>query len=115
MVHDSNIKTAGELGLRVDSLADIPDLIGAAFSVDGLLLTEADLGPEFFRLGSGVAGELFQKLVNYRVPTALVLADFAAHGERFAELAYEHSRHPSVRFVTTEAAARDWLNSQAAE
>ncbi len=115
MVHDFNIKSAGELGLRVDNLADIPDLIGAAFSVDGLLLLEADLGPEFFRLGSGVAGELFQKLVNYRVPTALVLPDFAAYGERFAELAYEHSRHPSVRFVTTEAAAREWLNSQAAE
>jgi len=115
MVHDFNIKTAGELGRRVDSLADIPDLIGAAFSVDGLLLLEADLGPDFFRLRSGVAGELFQKLVNYRVPTALVLPDFAAHGERFAELAYEHSRHPSVRFVTTEAAAREWLNSQAAE
>ena len=115
MVHDFNIKTAGELGLRVDSLAEIPELIGAAFSVDGLLLLETDLGPEFFRLGSGVAGELFQKLVNYRVPTALVLPDFAAHGERFAELAYEYSRHPSVRFVTTEAAAREWLNSQAAE
>ncbi|WP_161883448.1 DUF4180 domain-containing protein [Deinococcus alpinitundrae] len=115
MTDQPNIKTAGELGLRVDSLADIPDLIGAAFSVDGLMLTEADLGSEFFRLRSGVAGELFQKLVNYRVPTALVLEDFSAYGERFAELASEHSRHPSVRFVTSEVAAREWLNSQAAQ
>ncbi|GAA4003549.1 DUF4180 domain-containing protein [Deinococcus rubellus] len=99
----------GELGLRVDTLADIPDLIGTAFSVDGLILTEADLGPEFFRLGSGVAGELFQKFVNYRIPVALVLEDFSAYGERFSELAYEHSRHPAVRFVTSEAAARAWL------
>ncbi len=112
MVDELRVKCAAELGLRADTLADIPDLIGAVFSVDGLILSEGDLGPEFFRLSSGVAGELFQKLVNDRVPTALVLPDFAAHGERFSELAFEHSRHPAVRFVTSEEAAREWLNRQ---
>lgn len=109
----ANIKTAAELGLRIDRLADIPDMIGAAFELDGLILTEAELGDEFFRLSSGLAGELFQKFVNYRLPVALVLPDFSAHGERFAELAYEHSRHGAVRFVHSLEQALEWLSRQA--
>ncbi|AZI41941.1 DUF4180 domain-containing protein [Deinococcus psychrotolerans] len=79
---------------------------------DGLILSEAELGDEFFRLSSGLAGELFQKFVNYRLPVALVLPDFSAHGERFAELAYEHSRHSAVRFVTSQEEALEWLSRQ---
>ena len=100
---------ASEAGLTVRALTDIPELLGAVFGADGLLLTEGDLGPAVFDLRTGVAGELFQKLVNYRVRTALILRDPAAHGERFAELAYEHARHPTVRFFTEEGAARRWL------
>jgi hypothetical protein len=111
-VNEVQIRTPGSLGLRIDEAADFPALIGAAYSLDGLIFTGADLGPEFFRLGSGLAGELFQTLVNHRLPTALVLADFSAHGERFAELASEHSRHPHVRFVHTEEEARRWLETQ---
>ena len=107
----SNIYSAAEHGLRVDALTDIPDLLGAVYSSDGLLLMESDLGLEFFRLGSGVAGELSQGLVNFRMPTALVIEDFSAHGQRFAELAHEHGRHGQVRFVHTEAEARAWLET----
>lgn len=108
-MNPSDIYSAAAHGLRVEALTDIPELLGAVYSADGLLLQEDDLGPEFFRLGSGVAGELFQTLVNFRIPTALVIGDFSAHGERFAELAHEHARHPGVRFVHTEAEARAWL------
>lgn len=93
------IKAARELGVSLGTLADVHAVMGAAYGLDGLLLTEADLSPEFFRLGSGVAGEAFQKFTNYRLCVALVLPDFAAHGERFAELALEHARHPLIRFV----------------
>ena len=106
---EPKIARASELGVRVDALADISALIGAAYELDGLILSEADLGPEVFRLRSGLAGELFQTLVNVRLRTVLVLPDFAAHGERFAELASEHARHPEVRFVHTEEEARRWL------
>jgi len=80
----------------------------------GLILSEADLSPAFFDLRSGLAGELLQKVVNYRARLAIVLADPAAHGERFSELVREHRRHPSVRFFGSEAEAREWLNTQAA-
>lgn len=107
-----NIKAAAALGVRIDSLADIEGLIGAAYSLDGLIVCESDLGQAFFRLSSGVAGELFQKVTNYQIPVALVLSDFSAHGERFAELAFEHARHTLLRFVHTEGEARHWLVSR---
>ncbi|MBB5232997.1 DUF4180 domain-containing protein [Deinococcus budaensis] len=108
-----NIRAAADLGRSVRTLADVPELLGAVYDLDGLILTEADLGPDFFELRSGLAGELFQKLVNYRVRTALVLPDFTAHGERFAELAHEHAAHPWIRFVRTEEEARAWLTASA--
>ncbi|WP_034357881.1 DUF4180 domain-containing protein [Deinococcus phoenicis] len=107
------ISTAGELGLTLQTLADVPDLVGAAFGLDGLILTEADLSPAFFQLRSGLAGEAFQKFTNYRIRVALVLPDFAAHGARFAELAHEHATHGLIRFVRTEEEARHWLGASA--
>ena len=107
-----NIGSAAELGLRIDGLDDIQGLLGAAYSLDGLIVHETDLGPEFFWLSSGVAGELFQTFVNFRLPVAVVVADFSAHGERFADLAYEHSRHGGVRFVQTDEEARRWLREK---
>jgi hypothetical protein len=106
---DRQILVAGEAGIRIDSVADIQDALGAGFGSAGLLLTEADLAPEFFDLRSGLLGELMQKFVNYRMPLALVLPDPAAHGARVVELAREHRSHGLVRFVPTEAAARAWL------
>ncbi|WP_216328618.1 DUF4180 domain-containing protein [Deinococcus aestuarii] len=105
------IRTAGELGVSLRTLADVNEVLGAAFGADGLILTEADLSPEFFRLRSGLAGEAFQKFTNYRIRVALVLPDFGAHGERFAELAYEHRAHNAIRFVHTEEEARAWLQT----
>ena len=110
-----NIKSVASLGLRIDGLEDIQGLLGAAYHLDGLILHEAELGPEFFRLSSGVAGELFQAFVNLRLPVAVVIADFSAHGERFAELAHEHSRHTGVHFVHTDDAARRWLHAKAVQ
>ncbi len=109
MNHEPNIKTASELGITVNAAINFSDLIGVTWGIDGLLLTEADLTPEFFDLKTGLAGELFQKLVNYKVPTAIVLPDFSAYGERFFELAFEHTKHPLVRFFGQKQQALDWL------
>ena len=52
------------LGFGVDEAADVFALIGAANRLDGLIVTESDLGPECVRLSSRLAGELFQKPVD---------------------------------------------------
>jgi hypothetical protein len=75
----------------------------------GLILTEEELQPSFFDLSSGIAGELFQKFVNYRIPLAIVVKDSSAHGERFEELAREHQNHPMVRILSDHESAQKWL------
>ena len=112
MNEEHTIVIASETGIYVKSFTDILDLIGALFDATGLLLGEDDLAPEFFDLKSGLAGELFQKLVNYRVRTAIVLPHPEAHGERFKELAYEHRTHPLIRFTTSFEEAEAWLRER---
>ena len=75
----------------------------------GLLLDESRLGPAFFDLTTGLAGEVFQKFTNYRVRLAIVVADAKAYGPRFNELAWEHRAHSAVRIFPTEQLARQWL------
>lgn len=107
----SRIVVAADAGIAIRTLRDVSDIVGAALGADGVLLTEADLGPEFFDLRSGLAGELLQKFVNYRMRVAIVLSNPDAHGERFRELVREHRTHPDVRFVATLAEAEAWLKA----
>ncbi len=103
------IIVAFDAGISIRSFSDISDAIGACISAGGLILTEDDLAPEFFDLRSGLAGELFQKFTNYKLRVAIVLPDPTAYGERFAELAYEHTSHSLIRFVRSKDEANDWL------
>lgn len=106
---EGQFPTATELGLKLRSAADIPELVGAAYGVDGLILSVDDLAPDFFDLRTGLLGELFQKFTNYRLPLALVIPDVDAYGPRLGELAREHRQHPLIRFFRTEGEARAWL------
>jgi hypothetical protein len=58
---------------------DLSDLVGELFgSGAGIVaIPLGRLGPDFLRLGSGVAGQVLQKLVNYRFH-AVILGDTAA-------------------------------------
>lgn len=96
--------------ITVRSVADIAGVLRGSLAPEGLVLTEEDLGPDFYDLKTGLAGELFQKVVNYRGRLAIVIRDARAYGDRFSELAYEHRRHPSVRFFEDRALALQWLD-----
>jgi hypothetical protein len=109
MNEERRIVIASDSGLSVRSFNDIPDALGSCIGADGLILTENDLGPEFFDLHSGLAGELFQKFMNYKSRVAIVLPEPEAYGERFNELAYEHRSHNMIRFVRSKDEAKAWL------
>jgi len=109
MNKERRILIASDSGISIRSLSDISDAIAACLGAEGLLLTEDDLAQDFFDLRSGLAGELFQKFMNYRLRLAIVLPDPAAYGERFSELAYEHRSHSMIRFVRTKDEAEAWL------
>ena len=111
MNEERKIVIASEAGISVRSFADIPDAIAACFDAKGLILTEEDLAREFFDLRSGLAGELFQKFMNYKLRVAIVVRDPAAYGERFGELAYEHASHGMIRIVRSKDEAGAWLDS----
>jgi hypothetical protein len=100
---------ASEAGIAIRSMKDVAEAIGAAFASGGLILTETDLGPDFFDLRSGVAGELFQKFINYRLRLAVIVPGLQNHGERFSELAREHQTHASIRIFESRAQADDWM------
>jgi hypothetical protein len=83
MAEERRIVVASDSGIAIRSFNDIADAIEACIGRVGLILTEDNLTPAFFDLSSGLAGELFQKLVNYKVRTAIVVPHPEAHGERF--------------------------------
>jgi uncharacterized protein DUF4180 len=106
---ECKIVFAGESGVHISSHGDVSEALGLSLGSRGLILNESDLSPEFFDLRTGLAGELFQKFTNYSVRVAIILRDFDAHGERFGELAYEHSKHPLIRFFNSPDEAEAWL------
>src|SRR5215813_10799233 len=105
------ILVASDSGISIRSFKDISDAIGASIEADGFILTEDDLAQEFFDLRTGLAGELFQKCINYRIRLAIVLPDPEAYGERISELAYEHKSHNMIRFVRSKNEAEAWLSA----
>ena len=109
MSEERKIVIASDSGIAIRSFDDITDAVGACLGKAGLILTEDDLSPEFFDLSSRLAGELLQKLVNYKVRTAIIVPNPHAHGGRFAELAYEHRSHGVIRFVRSRDEADAWL------
>ena len=109
MAEGRRVVVASDSGISIRSFKDISDALGACISKAGLILTEDDLSREFFDLSSGLADELFQKLVNYHVRTAIILPNLDAHGERFSELAYEHTSHSVIRFFRSRDEADAWL------
>jgi hypothetical protein len=111
MTENRRIIVASDSGISIRSFGDISDAIAACIEAEGLIVTEDDLAREFFDLHSGLAGELFQKCINYRVRLAIVLPDTEAYGERISELAYEHRSHRLIRFVRSKNEAEAWLNT----
>jgi len=109
MKEEGRVLVAADSGISVRSFRDISEALSACTGAKGLILTEGDLAPEFFDLRSGLAGELFQKFINYRLRVAIVLPDPGAYGERFAELAREHASHSMIRFVRSVDEAKAWL------
>lgn len=77
----------------------IGDCLGEAAEV--LALPVGAIGEEFFRLRSGLAGEVLQKLVNYRIKLAIV-GDVSRPVEAstaFHDLVVEAERGTDLYFV----------------
>lgn len=89
-------------GPPVAEVQDALDVIGAAFSrADVVALPAARLDERFFTLGTGLAGEIMQKFVNYRIRLAIV-GDISAHlaaSSALRALVHESNRGRQIWFV----------------
>jgi hypothetical protein len=67
----------------ISSSQDAIELIGMpeAQECHKFIIHEKNLSPEFFNLGSGVAGDILQKFSNYRISLA-VIGDFSKYKSR---------------------------------
>ena len=100
---------ARDHGLAIHEAGDALSVISSG--LPACIFTPSDLHPDFFDLRTGLAGEAFQKFVNYRFQVAFVVPGDHDFGERVTELMRDHATHPCIRFFATEEAASDWLSS----
>jgi hypothetical protein len=90
---------------------DILDLLAVGYGLQQtrMVIDSADLHPDFFNLKTGLLGNIFLKLSNYRVKTAFIVEMDKIKAERFHELIHEHKRSHEIRFFEDLRSAEEWL------
>ena len=83
----------------------------AAVATSNVLLPASSLPPGFFDVSSGEAGELLQKLRNYRMRLAILRDDSVSPSTRFHELMADERRQGFFGLFDTEADALAWLRA----
>jgi hypothetical protein len=96
------VLVCGDEGAPIASTQDALDVIGAAFSrADVVALPVGRLDERFFTLRAGLAGEIMQKFVNYRMRLAVVgdISTQVAASPALRDLVFESNRGDQVWFV----------------
>ena len=109
----------GEPGVAfLTNVRDINRLIEACFaeSANAALLYAANMTPAFFDLSSGEAGEILQKLRNYRIRLAVVCPPGSiTFSSRFGEMLADERRGSHFGIFEDRQAASDWLEQNKEE
>jgi hypothetical protein len=89
-------------GPPIATAQDALDVIGAAYAgAEVVVLPVGRLDPSFFELRTGVAGEIMQKFVNYRVRLAIEgdISAYARSSAAFRDLVTESNRGRQIWFI----------------
>ena len=89
-------------GPPIATAQDALDVIGAAYAgAEVVVLPVGRLDPSFFELRTGVAGEIMQKFVNYRLRLAIHgdISAYARSSAAFRDLVTESNRGRQIWFV----------------
>jgi Domain of unknown function (DUF4180) len=93
-------------GEPISTADDASDLVGTAWSHQAAMIAVPveRLDPAFFKLRSGIAGEITQKLVNYRLRLAVVgdISATVAKSDALRDYVFESNRGEHVWFVESE-------------
>ena len=113
-IHRTDARTIAEFqsdGLILKSGGDMLELLMLARAQDtsNVAVHEANITSKFFDLKTGVAGEVLQKLVNYRGRLAIIgdISRYLDGDQNLQALVRESNRGRDVRFVPTLEALFD--------
>lgn len=100
---------SGEVPLRTEQ--DAVGLITACFENNAslLMLHAGMLGDDFFKLKTGLAGQVLQKFINYHIRVAVIIGDGQKIKGKFKELLAESNRGNDFRVFTSSLEAENWL------
>ncbi len=108
MIGGLAVFVCAEAGPSLAEDRNLSDLVGELFGSGARLVAVPlpRLGPDFLRLSTGVAGQVLQKLVNYRFQIAVLgdAAAAAANSEPLRDFIRESNRGRTVWFVDDLAA-----------
>jgi hypothetical protein len=100
----AELRSGGVLIGRAQDALDVMADLGAR-GIRELILHKENLSADFFRLRTGIAGEILQKFSNYGVRAAIV-GDFERHpSESLEAFIRESNRGGALFFVSTVEAA----------
>lgn len=97
--------------VQIRSTQDALDIVAACFENDAQLImihSEA-LPDDFFKLRTGLAGEILQKFVNYRFRVAIVVSNEEKIKGKFKELLAETNKGNDYRVFGSTTEAEKWL------
>jgi Domain of unknown function (DUF4180) len=105
-------------GEAISTPDDASDLVGSAWShrANLVVVPVERLDPGFFRLGTGIAGEITQKLVNYRLRLAVMgdISEHVAGSDALRDFVWESNRGDQIWFVADEQELAEKLALRAA-
>jgi hypothetical protein len=94
------------------SALDLMVTVGYEADVNRIALYKQAVAEAFFTLGSGLAGDVLQKFVNYQVRLAII-GDYSGYRSKpLRDFIYESNKGRHVFFVGTEAEAAEKLTAE---
>lgn len=112
-IQDTSVLACAPDGEKLKSERDALELIGQAiFSGAVLIVIPVErLNEDFFRLKTGLAGQIIQKFVTYRMRLAVVgdISEHVAQSRALRDFVYETNRGNQVWFITTLQELNDRL------
>lgn len=87
------------------------DLIAACFenNINLLMLHVEALADDFFKLRTGLAGNILQKFINYHIKVSVVVTDNKKVKGKFKEFLNESNKGNSFRVFDSKNEAENWL------
>jgi hypothetical protein len=115
-IHEINRNQIAEMqsaGIIIRNARDGIDLIGEMISrgLFKLILHERNVSPEFFELRTGIAGEVLQKMTNYKIRVCFV-GEFDQYSSKSLQsFIIESNRGTQVNFVNKLETALERMSS----